>query len=162
MQFRMIIRAVREHYRQVQERCGVSGAQLWALAAVGAAKGIKVNDIARDLAIHQSTASNLVDVLEAKGAVERRRNAEDGRVVCVYITAAGRAVLRRAPKPSRGVLQQALEDLSDREVNALRKHLNELLRHMHTHIGAGTMPISDLLDGNGSGRRRRRDKRTST
>ncbi len=158
MQFRTIIRTVRNHYRQVQERCGVSGAQLWALAAVESGKGIKVNDVARHLAIHQSTASNLIDKLEEMSMVERRRSDDDRRVVCVYITPAGRALLRRAPKPAQGVLPGALEALSAHEVRALRAHLDSLIRRMHARVtSTGMTPIAELLSGDSAragGRRR--------
>jgi DNA-binding MarR family transcriptional regulator len=146
MQFRTIIRTVRHHYRQVQERCGVSGAQLWALAAVEAGKGIKVNDVARHLAIHQSTASNLLDKLEEMRMVERRRSDDDRRVVRVHITTLGRALLRRAPKPAQGVLPGALQALSAHEVRALRAHLDSLIRCMHTRVtSSGMTPMAELL-----------------
>jgi DNA-binding MarR family transcriptional regulator len=157
MQFRTIIRTVRNHYRQVQERCGVSGAQLWALAAVEAGKGIKVNDVARHLAIHQSTASNLLDKLEAMSMVERRRSDDDRRVVCVHITTVGRALLRRAPKPPQGVLPGALQALSGHEVRALRAHLDSLIRRMHIRVTSnGMTPMAEILsDSAPTGGRRR-------
>src|SRR3981081_2764965 len=59
-QFRVIFKSVRRHYRSVEERSGISGALLWALAQVAANPGSQVGDLARALAIHQSTASNLL------------------------------------------------------------------------------------------------------
>src|SRR5689334_8147980 len=147
MQFRVIIRTIRRHYRQVQERCGVSGAQLWALAAVGAGNGTKVNDLARVLAIHQSTASNLLDKLERMNMIERRRSDHDRRVVFVHITAAGRGLLRRAPRPAEGVLPRALQALPQRDVRALHANLELLIGRMHIRVARdGMTPMSDILE----------------
>ena len=59
-QFRILVKSIRSHYQQVEARSGVSGAQLWALAHIAGSPGSKVGELARALAIHQSTASNLV------------------------------------------------------------------------------------------------------
>jgi len=131
MQFRLIVRSIRRHYRWVEIKCGVSGAQLWAMAQVDASPGIKVSELARELAIHQSTASNILDKLEQTDLIERRRTAGDQRVVRLYLTPKGRQVVRRAPKPLRGVLQQALIDLPTVSLKSLQRHLAEVTRRMH-------------------------------
>lgn len=58
--FRVVFRSIQRHYRSVQTRAGIGGAQLWALAQVAKSPGLKVGDRARGLAVHQSTASNLI------------------------------------------------------------------------------------------------------
>ena len=58
--FRIIFRSVRRHFHEVEEQCGISGSQLWALSVVAQSPGIRVKDLARSMAIQQSTASNLV------------------------------------------------------------------------------------------------------
>src|SRR5712691_5097431 len=63
-QFRILFKSIRRHYHHVERRAGISGAQLWALAEVAADPGVKVGHLARTLAIHQSTASNLLHRLQ--------------------------------------------------------------------------------------------------
>ena len=76
-QFRVIFKSIRRHYRSVEERSGISGALLWALAQVAANPGSQVGDLARALAIHQSTASNLLRSLAEEkqlGSVPERQS----------------------------------------------------------------------------------------
>lgn len=134
-QFRVLFRSVREHYQRVQRRSGVSGAQLWALAHVAAHPGTRIGELARALAIHPSTASNLVRRLEALALVARRRKHRDQRTVQLYLTGRGAQALRRAPQPLIGVLQHALSELPARRLDALAHHLAELI---------GTMKVKDL------------------
>jgi DNA-binding MarR family transcriptional regulator len=129
--FRTVVRAIRRHYQRVEQACGISGAQLWALAHVAESPGLRVGELAHALAIHQSTASNMLDKLESAGLLSRRRSDEDQRVVRLHVTARGRRVLARAPRPLRGVLQQGLHDLPEASLAALNRELATLVRAMH-------------------------------
>src|SRR4051812_2087030 len=88
-QFRVLFGTVRQHYRRVQRRSGVTGAQLWALAHVAAHPGTRMGELARALAIHPSTASNLVRRLESLALVARKRKGRDQRTVQLYLTGKG-------------------------------------------------------------------------
>ena len=45
--FRLVFNAVKTHFKQVEKRAGVGGAQLWALSVVQGQSGLGVNDLAR-------------------------------------------------------------------------------------------------------------------
>jgi DNA-binding MarR family transcriptional regulator len=142
-QFRVVFRSVRQHYLRVQRRSGVTGAQLWALAHVAGNPGTRMGELARALAIHPSTASNLVRRLEALALVARRRRGRDQRTVQLYLTGKGAKALSRAPQPLIGVLQQALSELPVRRLEALRRQLGELIGAMKVKdLRARTIPIS--------------------
>ena len=70
-QFRIVLRAIKQHYRFVERQCGVSGAQLWAMERIAATRGLAPGDLAHELAIHPSTASNLLARLEELKLVQR-------------------------------------------------------------------------------------------
>ena len=91
-QFRVIFGAVRQHFQAVEKACGVSGAQIWAMAALRQTPGMKVSELAQTLSIHASTASNLLDKIEKSGLIRRERNSVDQRVVRRCRMARGRAV----------------------------------------------------------------------
>jgi DNA-binding MarR family transcriptional regulator len=147
-QFRIVLKAIRSHLRNVERRTGISGAQLWALAQVAAKPGIKVGELAAALAIHQSTASNLLRRLEQLRLVSRKREGADQRTVQLFATARGGRVMARAPRPRIGVLQQALSDLPTGSLERLRRQLVELVAAMKAKdLGARSTPISDLLGG---------------
>ena len=89
-QFRVVINKIRANYRDVEKATGVSGAQLWALYAFASRPGIKVGELARELTIHQTTASNLLDRLAELGHILRKRKGADQREVTIHLTAQGR------------------------------------------------------------------------
>jgi len=131
-QFRVVIRTIKRHYQWVEQRCGVSGAQLWAMERIAATRGLTPGDLARELAIHPSTASNLLARLEELKLVERRRLHADQRRVQLYLTARGHAVIAKAPRPLKGVLQQALADMPALHLATLNSGLEELLALMRS------------------------------
>lgn len=144
-QFRVIIRSVRRHYQDVERRAGLSGAQLWALSEVSAQPGLKVGELARALAVHQSTASNLARRLHALGLVRRERRGRDQRHVQLFTTPNGVRLLRRAPQPSIGVLQRALSELPAEKLRELQRSLARVVALMKVKSVVGrTLPLSDL------------------
>lgn len=145
-QFRVLVRSIRAHYDRVEKKSGMSGAQLWAMARIAARPGITVGELAAELAIHQSTASNMLERLAALGLVEKRRG-KDQRVVTLFASARGKAVVQSAPQPLIGVLQQALSELPPERLDSLHAHLAELVGLMRIKgaAGARAMPLSSML-----------------
>lgn len=145
-QFRVIIRSVRRHYQAVELRAGVSGAQLWALAELRDRPGLKVGELARAMAVHPSTASNLARRLHALGLARRERRGRDQRHVQLFTTARGLKTLERAPRPSIGVLQQALSDLPAGDLRRLHRDLSRVVSLMKVKsvAAARALPLSDL------------------
>jgi DNA-binding MarR family transcriptional regulator len=129
-QFRELFRVSQQHYQRVESHCGVSGAQLWALAELSRRPGLTVSGLARVLSVHLSTSSNLLDKLEAQGFVRRSRDREDHRVVRVRVTPAGFAVLAKAPPPVEGVIPDAVRRLDARARARLHADLAQLLELM--------------------------------
>lgn len=146
MNFRQIVSSARGHFQLVQEQCGVSGAQLWALWEVSRRPGIKVGELAGMMSIHQSTASNLVEKLESKALFRRKRSGHDQRVVQLFVTARGVSVLKRAPAPMRGVLGDALDQLPSAALQKLEEALASVLERIELRDNrAAKRPLSDLI-----------------
>lgn len=144
-QFRVLLRSIKRHYQWVEKRSGLAGAQLWALSEIAARPGLKVTELAQQLALHQSTASNLVNRLCALGLVAKGRIREDQRVVRLKPTDKGQRLLKQAPRPLVGVLQQALRDLPAQRLQALHGELGEVIRRMRSKDArARRVPLSDL------------------
>lgn len=144
-QFRAVVQAMHRHYRYVERTCGVSGAHVWALAEIAQNPRMRVTELADALAVHQSTASNLVDKLEQGGYLRRTRHRDDWRVVRLNITAAGRKLLECAPRPLPGPLQHALLRMPSSRVEMLEESLGILLREMHADAAAPTPLLADLF-----------------
>jgi DNA-binding MarR family transcriptional regulator len=126
-QFRQLFRVSQRHFQRIETRCGVSGAQLWALAELSRQPGLTISELAQALSVHLSTSSNLLDKLEAQGLVRRERRSRDQRIVRVYITAGGRKLLSKAPKPVEGVIPGALGRMDPAALRRLHTDLATLL-----------------------------------
>jgi DNA-binding MarR family transcriptional regulator len=144
-QFRILFRSIKRHFQWVEEQCGVSGSQLWALGKIGEAPGLKVSELAKGLAIHQSTASNMLDRLEQLHLVRRERISTDQRVVRLFLTPKGEQVLESAPRPFQGVLPDALSTLPDASLRELHHHLDVLIATMKfKDVSGRSTPLSDI------------------
>jgi DNA-binding MarR family transcriptional regulator len=145
-QFRVIIGAVRHHFRALESACGVTGAQVWILAAIAENPGITVSRLSETLSVHVSTASNLLDKLDKAGLVERQRSTTDRRVVQLKLTPEGQVVMDRAPKPLTGVVPYALDKLSPVVLTRLNGDLGLLIQEMnYVDHDSADKPLSTLV-----------------
>jgi len=140
-QFRVVFNAVKTHFQQVEKRAGVGGAQLWALSIIHSSAGIGVNELARAMDVHQSTASNLVKALVERELVGTAKEGTDRRAVQLRILPAGSRVLRRAPGPFTGVLPQALASLDTATLARLDSDLAKLITALGADARAANIPL---------------------
>lgn len=144
-QFRQVFSAVRTNFHKLEEKVGVSGAQLWALSVIRDQGGLGINDLAARLNVRQPTASNLVKTLLKRGMVEVSRNEMDKRNVQLSITAAGSLAISRAPGPVNGVLPYALAELPPEVLAQLEQHLSLLVIKLRADEQAARVPLSELV-----------------
>lgn len=144
-QFRLIYGSVRQHFRRVEQTCGVSGSQVWMLHELQSAPGIGVSELAHRLSIHQTTCSQLVEKLVARGYVEKTRSEHDQRRVGLTLTRSAAKVLKDAPGPAEGVLPEALIRLSDPTLQSLTVQLRKLIQALQLpDEQAANRPLADL------------------
>lgn len=122
-QLRVVVRAIRNHDGRASD--GVSEARLRALALIERRPGVQVSAFARDLGVHQSTASNLLEHLARQGLVEKRRSSEDQRGVSLFATARARTLLQGAT--GTDAVQQALSRLPASTLAELHQSLAQLI-----------------------------------
>lgn len=140
--FRVLIRAAQKHSQWIEKQSGISGAQLWALQELSETQGLRIGELAERMALHQSTASNLLDRLEQMGLVRRERNQRDQRIVQVSLTPEGLRKLKSAPSPSRGLLPEALRQMEPDDLTLLQQQLDHLLRQAKDlDDGFGMLPV---------------------
>ncbi len=134
--FRIIVRAAQKYSQKVEKKLGVSGAQLWIMKEIQAEPRLRVGELAKKLAIHQTTASNLLDVLEKKGMVCKTRLPTDQRIVNLSLTEKGDVLLQTAPELSKGLLPEALAQMRLDDLARLGKSLDVLL-HTISQVDEG-------------------------
>lgn len=143
--FRIIYGSVRQHFRDVEQTCGISGSQLWILHEIAGEPGIGVSELAIRLSIHQSTCSQLVEKLSVRKLVAKERSKEDQRRVGLHLTDEARAVLKLAPGPAEGLLPEALQSLPQPVLLALDENLQEVVGQLRSHDDKlADRPLSDL------------------
>lgn len=143
-QFRIVFNAVKTHFRQVEREAGLGGAQLWALSVIAAQPGIGATGLARELDIHQSTASNLVRGLVERGFVAAAREGVDRRNVALRVLPPGQEVLGRAPQPFSGVLPDALGSLDESTLLRLEQDLGRLIAVLGADAEGAGVPLAQL------------------
>jgi len=147
---RAIIAALSQSARATEARTGITNAQLFLLQQLQAEDELSINDLAARARTGQSAVSIIVGRLVRRGLVQRRRSASDGRRVGVSLTAAGRALARRAPEPPTARLLSTLGELEKRDLQALARGVNALARVMGVAVEAPAM----LFERDGGARAR--------
>jgi len=128
--FRLIYGSIRQHFREVEETCGVSGSQLWLLQQVEKMVGIGVSELAERLSIHQSTCSLLVEKLVSRGLIIKERSIEDQRRVGLRLSESAPKLLANAPGPAQGILPEALMALPKEALLTLDASLAEVIAQL--------------------------------
>lgn len=95
-----------------EERCGLSGSQMWVLQEVQRTPEVGVNELAGRIGIHQSIAASLstnwsLRVLDQEPPARR---SAPGRTLPDKRTGSDRAAL---PGPAEGILPAALDTMPD-------------------------------------------------
>jgi DNA-binding MarR family transcriptional regulator len=129
-QLRIVIRLAGSHSATMERSTGVPGAQLWALHEVAETDGLTVGGLAQRLRVHQTTVSNLLKGLEARGLVRKGRSPQDQRIVQVHLTAVGRKALKNSPGPARGLLPNVLENMTAPQLRKVHDGLAILVECM--------------------------------
>lgn len=145
-QFRVIYGSMRQYFREVEERCGLSGSQMWILQEVQRTPGLGVGELAVRMKIHQSTCSLLVEKLVARNCLVKSRPHADQRRVGLVLAPDGVAAIDALPGPAEGILPEALAALPDVALKTLYINLSELLQQLPGNDAAyASIPLADLL-----------------
>lgn len=129
----------------MEQTCGVTGSQLWILQEVANTSDIGVSELAERLSIHQSTCSQLIEKLVARGLINKERSKEDQRRVGLRLTEIASKVLRNAPGPAKGILPEALQALPESRLLALDNSLIEVIAQLRIRDDKfADRPLSDL------------------
>ncbi|MFJ4621293.1 MarR family winged helix-turn-helix transcriptional regulator [Streptomyces sp. NPDC088812] len=108
--------------------------QLLLLKFVAQQEGATVREAAEALLMKPNNVSALVSQLTAQGLLERRQDSADKRVAHLYPTATARRRLAEVRDLETAYLAEALDALTDGEMDALGSALGaltSLTRHLH-------------------------------
>jgi DNA-binding MarR family transcriptional regulator len=100
------------------------------LAALRERDGRRMGDLSATTSIEVSTLTRLVDQMERRELVVRRRDPEDARAVVLHVTAAGKRLTRRIVPIADRYEKVALKGFAASEAEALRAALRRLYVNM--------------------------------
>lgn len=120
-------RLMQERIEVLFEQQGFTLQQWVVLMYVRDGLAVTIADICRDLHHDSGAMTRLVDQLESRKLIERRRSADDRRVVELSLTAAGSKVLDTLVPTACDALNTALDGLSRDEVKMLQSLLRRVI-----------------------------------
>jgi DNA-binding MarR family transcriptional regulator len=136
---RRIIRAVDLHSRSLVQRFGLTGPQLLVLRQIGRDEA-SVGALAKAASLSQATITGILDRLEGRGLVERRRGHNDKRQVLARATGAGKRMLQHAPRLLQDSFVVQFTSLAEWEQTQLISSLQHVVAMMEaTELEASPM-----------------------
>ncbi|MDZ4779653.1 MAG: MarR family transcriptional regulator [Planctomycetia bacterium] len=127
---RRIVHAIDLHSRELLEQFEVTAPQLVCLHVLAGDGELSSRALAAKVHVNPSTIVGILDRLQKKGFVQRRRDERDRRTVFVGLTAKGTAFVRQAPSPLQASLLDRTRGLSVAKQRSLAESLEEIVKLM--------------------------------
>ena len=139
---RRIIRATDIHSRKLTKTVGLTAPQLLVLQAIRDLGAVAISRLSTEVSLSQATVTTIIDRLERRGYVERRRSAQDKRVVHALLTPAGKEVVENAPTPLQEAFSVRFEQLQDWE----QSQILAALQRVASMMDAGDLDAAPFLE----------------
>jgi DNA-binding MarR family transcriptional regulator len=129
-----LIRAFGLH-RPDQTPCGqpIAVAEAHALIELARAEPLSQNDLVVRLRLEKSTVSRLVQQMEQRGWIARRRSPLDGRMAQIHLTDAGRTLSCDLAKARRAKFARILAAIPEEQRANVLESLTILVEAMREH-----------------------------
>lgn len=124
---RRLMRAADLHSRRLSGEYGVTVPQIVCLNRIAEQGELTVKALAGKVFLSPSTVVGVLDRLEARDLVRRRRSETDKRIVHVGITTAGRELLAASPSPLHEELVSGFRGLSETQQKRIAASLEQLV-----------------------------------
>jgi DNA-binding MarR family transcriptional regulator len=138
---RRIIRATDLHSKHLEKIAGLTAPQLLLLELLRNGEVI-ASQLARQMSLSQATVTTIIDRLEKRGLVRRRRSNSDKRRVYTALTTAGTVALQNAPRPLQEHFVRRFQELHDWEQSMILSALQRVAQMMD----AEQLDASPVLD----------------
>lgn len=139
---RRIIHAADLGAKAIGRTTGLTLSQLLVLQFLESDGSRSAGQISKELRLAKPTITTILDHLEDRGLILRRRGKSDRRQVHVSLTRAGRRLLSHAPTPLQTQFIEQFKALSDWE----RTYLLAALQRTCHLLGATKIDASPVLD----------------
>lgn len=113
-----------------EKETGFGVGQWFALVTLERSDGMTQGEMSRVFGVDPARVSRVGRALEKEGLVRRERDPEDGRVMRLYLTDAGREALEKRPAVEEAVEARVRRVMSEDEVEELGRMLGLLAKSM--------------------------------
>ena len=134
---RRIIKALQDYSQDISNQFGITGPQLWALKTIFQHGDLSLSELSKRMYLHPSTMTGVVDRLEKKGFVVRKRDEGDRRVIKLQLTPQGAHLIKKAPNPIQGKMIYGLRRLKRHELDSIFRavqKLTEIMEAQHMKV----------------------------
>jgi DNA-binding MarR family transcriptional regulator len=100
--------ALQSRSKAMARSLGVTGPQRFVLRVLERSPGLSSGELAEYLHLHPSTLTGVLQRLETRRLLERKKDPLDGRRVLLWITAAGKKVLQKRRTSVEAVVRLAI------------------------------------------------------
>jgi len=125
---RNINRTLRHEFHGLMQDSGFTFPQLSVISILAKNGKQKVSDVSEKMGLSDSTVSGILDRLEQKGIIERKRNKDDRRVVKIYLSNGSQEICQEFHRKREEYFAHLLKELSKQEINDIIKGLEILNR----------------------------------
>ncbi|WP_305841714.1 MarR family winged helix-turn-helix transcriptional regulator [Photobacterium leiognathi] len=140
---RQIIRAIDLHSRKLNKNAGLTGPQLVLMRAIKASgEEVTIRQLSNNTNMSQATATTILDRLEKRDLVVRKRSQLDKRKVHTHLTEEGNALLDKAPLPLQDSFISQYQELEDWEQSLLLSSVQRI----STMMNAEHLDVAPLLE----------------
>jgi len=121
-------RTLRHEFHDLMQNSGFTLPQFSVISILAKNGEQKVSDISEKMGLSDSTVSGILDRLEQKGIIERKRDKDDRRVVKIYLIKESQPICREFHRKREKYFAGLLKMLSEQEINDIIKGLEILSR----------------------------------
>lgn len=147
---RRVIRATDLHSKHLAKTTGLTAPQILILQTIRNLGEVTIGEIAHEVSLSQATVTTILDRLEKRELVYRKRSLSDKRKVHAHLTEHADKVLLSAPIPLQDQLTRQFGHLKEWEQTMLISSLQRVAQMMDAH-DIDAAPVLDLgmLDRHG-------------
>jgi DNA-binding MarR family transcriptional regulator len=124
---RRIIQSVDLHSRYLVRHFGLTGPQLIILQEISNRKEVSISEIAKAVSLGQPTVTGILERLENRGLIVRRRSNTDKRKVLISITETCQELMQKAPPPMQEHFIDSFNCLQDWEQSMILSSLQRIV-----------------------------------
>jgi DNA-binding MarR family transcriptional regulator len=149
---RKIIQATDLHSRSLNKKFGLTGPQLIVLEEIHNHGQISVTGLAKAISLRQATVTDIINRLEKRGYLTKRKSVSDKRQVRISLSDEGRKVLALTPPPLQETFTERFAKLEDWEQLMLLSAFERVVSMMSAEeIDASPILAAGPIDqGNGT------------